>query len=143
MNHHRDNRGSGLGWFRKELVARLAARLAIAGVLCLLLAPVLRVASAAEDGTYLLVTVCTDHGVEQRAVDAAGNPVPADKIHHHVCACCLAAPDQSDQAVLVIGVEAPAAPARVAGSRLVYLAAVFPERHFLDDRGSRAPPVSS
>lgn len=132
-----------MGGFRKGLVARLASRFAVAGLLCLLLAPVLRVAASAEDGTFLVVAVCTDHGIEQRAVDIRGNSVPANKIQHHVCACCLAAPDQSDQAVLVVGVASPGATIAVATVRLIHPAAVFPERHFLDGRGSRAPPVSA
>jgi len=143
MNERRDTAMVRLSRFRKGLVTRLACRLAIAGVLCLLLAPVLHLVAAAEEGGAELVVLCTDHGMEQFVLDSEGKPVPLHKAGHHICACCLIAPDQGDQAMLGVSVAPPEGPVRVAAIRAVVPAAVFPERHFLSGRESRAPPASA
>lgn len=139
-----DNHHSARPWlsgFRKGPVSMLACRLALAGLICLLMVPVLRVFAMAGDGGPELAAICTDHGMVRLTVDAEGRTVPAQEAGHP-CACCVVAPDhQTDQAALVAGVAPAGVSGTVDGVRIQYPSGVFPERHFLSGRQSRAPPA--
>lgn len=87
-----------------------------------------------------LVTVCTDDGLRQVALDADGKSVPLPKPHHgKTCPFC------SVHAGYVLPPPAasalPVAVQTVPADRWTEDAAFQPGRHFLIGRPSRAPPV--
>ena len=132
-----------LSEFRGLWPARLATSLALAGLICLMLVPVLRTGNLFGITGVTLIALCTDRGIEQVALDPLGQPIPTNTLHHHACACCLAAPDQGDQAISVGGVALSDTMMRVASARPGSSISVVPERYFLYGRGSRAPPLTS
>ncbi|CAH2602511.1 conserved protein of unknown function [Rhodovastum atsumiense] len=102
-------------------------------LLALLLMPLLR-GLQAPSGEGLTVTICTEHGAEEVALDADGAKLPpAGK----ACWFCIAHPGW-----MVAGVPDPPPPRRVV---LTQLAAPMPagivaRRDFLLGRRTRAPP---
>jgi hypothetical protein len=124
----------------RGLPARVLAWLTIAALLGAMVMPLTGAFAAPADGVTL-VTVCTDHGIRQVALDDEGQSIPLEKAHHHHRACpfCLS---HAGSVILPAGV-AVSAPSAVAIDRTrVYTpAGIVPEPVFLSGRPTRAPPA--
>ena len=115
--------------------------LMISALLGVLLMPMTAATAGSHDGVTL-VTVCTDTGPRQVALDDEGNSVPLETAHHHGCFCpfCLshsaAAPPPLPAALSMLPVDS----GREIG--IPVPVGIFPEAVFLTDRQSRAPPTA-
>ena len=124
----------------KGLLTRAVSWLMISALLGMLVMPMSGVFASPADGVTL-VTICTDHGTAQIALDAEGKSVPLEKQHHHGRACpfCLS---HSGDAPLPAMAAQPALPADL-GREIdgPVPAGIVPEPVFLTGRQTRAPPA--
>ena len=125
---------------RQGLLARAVSWLVVAALLGMMVMPMAG-AFAGPAAGVTLVTICSDHGIEQIALDAEGKTVPLQKAHQHQRACpfCLS---HSGGATLPAGV-ATLAPPLLFGQERAGPArpGIVPEPVFLSGRQTRAPPV--
>ena len=123
----------------KGVLERAVSWLVIAALLGMMVMPMAG-ALAGPAGGVTLVTVCTDHGTEEIALDAEGKSVPLEKQHHHGRACpfCLS---HSGDAPLPVAAAQPALPADTGREVSVPVPpGIVPEPVFLTGRQTRAPP---
>ncbi len=125
---------------RQGLLARAVSWLVVTALLGMMVMPIAG-AFAGPAAGVTLVTICSDHGIEQIALDAEGKTVPLQKAHQHQRACpfCLS---HSGGMTLPAGV-ALSAPPLVFGQEGAVPArpGIIPEPIFLSGRQTRAPPV--
>ena len=120
-------------------LARVVSWLVISALLGLMVMPLAGAFAQPAPGVSL-VTICTDHGTEQIALDAEGRSVPLEKHQHgRACPLCL-----SHSGNALLPAAAPLAPLPLDFGREVVApapAGIVPEPVILTGRQSRAPPA--
>lgn len=121
------------------VLARAVSWLVIAALLAMTAMPMSGALAGPPDG-ITLVTVCTDRGTKEIALDSEGKSVPLEKQHHHGRACpfCLS---HSGDAPLPVAAAVPVLPMESGREIAVPVpAGIVPAPVFLTGRQTRAPP---
>ena len=125
---------------RQGLLTRAVSWLVTAALLSMMVIPMAGAFPGPSAGVTL-VTICSDHGVEQIALDAEGKSVPLQKAHQHHRACpfCLS---HAGGVTLPVGVAVSAPPLEFGQKVAVPIQPGIAHKPiFLTGRQTRAPPV--
>ena len=119
---------------------RAVSWLVISALLGMLVMPMTGVC-AGPVGDITLVTVCTEHGTKEVALDSEGKSVPLEKQHDHGRACPFCLSHSGD--VPLPQAERSLVLPPVSGRMLAVPvpAGIVPEPVFLTGRQTRAPPA--
>ena len=127
---------------RARPLARAVSWLTVLALLAMMVMPLAGALAGPANGATL-VTICSDHGIEQIALDAEGRSIPLQKAHHHHRACpfCVS---HAGAAPLPAAVVVPA-PLPPADSQVAEFADIgfVPPPLFLSGRETRAPPAAA
>ena len=125
---------------RARPLARAVSWLATLALLAMMVMPLAGALAGPANGATL-VTICSDHGIEQVALDAEGRSIPLQKAHHHHRACpfCVSHSGAAPLPTAVI-VPTPLSPAGITAVEFADSGFV-PAPVFLSGRETRAPPA--